>query len=182
MRSHAGPAWMFAAVMVVFVWGCTPRAPVRTRAGTAPGEPGAARPASPDAAASGEATGEAEDPLSGLEYDKLADGAVLVKKGFPYIDTMTLTIPFTTTVLDSPELGALVFSRSLVSEREGKSANSAVNTVWEFARGGIPVLAGDYVYVSESEKSRMEFKENGVLVRGFRIVPRGQYKPVAAGE
>ena len=123
--------------------------------------------------------------LQGLEFRKIDQDSVLVTKGFPYDKEFSFANPHVIQVLEAEDLDHLLFNRTLLSmtmdSTSGKltaiPANAAVNLTWEFSKPDIAFRIDDYVYISMRKGSRIEFTRDGVILRGFYIVPSSDYKP-----
>jgi hypothetical protein len=98
-----------------------------------------------------------------IAADFLDGDSMLLRNGFAYARNTVIEPHRTLEVLDTRD-DELSFS---VPAEDG--VIDAVGTTWRFTRAGHVFRNGDYRYTTIRERATIDFRADGVLLRGFRI-------------
>jgi hypothetical protein len=119
--------------------------------------------------------------LKGLEGFRLPDNSLFITSGFPY-DKGSLVIKTIIDVGDSGDIQTLLFYKVMVGEGLTRLANTVPGIIWNFKKANTSFQVGNYVYTALREGSTVEFKKDGVLLRGFKLTPLADFKKGASPE
>jgi hypothetical protein len=104
------------------------------------------------------------ETMEGLVFTKLADDAFLIAEGFTYSSKVTLSMPKTLKVVGVKGV-VLEFA-----DRAGLNVPlDAVGITWRFEKRGLSLHNNGRRYTAVANGATVEFRTDGVLVRGFRI-------------
>ena len=121
--------------------------------------------------------------FKGLEGVQYANGALLIKSGFPFGGGMEFPTGFQINVGNSGDINKLKFDTILSQEQlspdgkfVSKLANTGIGISWLFKDANTSFLVGDYVYTALHPGSLVLFTKEGVLLQGFKITPLSAFK------
>jgi hypothetical protein len=119
---------------------------------------------------------DSQTGATGLTVQKVDQDTILIKDGFLYQRQYRTSDPPVLTVTGARN-GVLLMEGTSGFTLGGVNLAYSVGAKWTFEKGGITFRNGAYRYTSRYKGATIEFREDGVLLKGFDYAPDSSATP-----